>query len=82
VTAFYFSRRKKKLDNRYEQDTLLQNISISLVRYADYITVRVRYLRFVVETDLELDAIMNIRLRYSISKTEVLTQTSGNRTVA
>jgi hypothetical protein len=65
--------RKKKLDNRYEQDALLQNISVSLVRYADYITILVRYLGFVVETDLELDAIMDVRLRYNISETDVLT---------
>ena len=34
------------------------------------------------ETDLELDAIRDVRLRYNTSETGVLAQTRGNRTVA
>jgi len=48
----------------------------------DYITILGRCLGFVVETDLELDAIRDVRLRYNTSETEVLTQTRGNRAVA
>lgn len=61
---------------------MLQNISVSPVGYAGYITVYGRCLQFVMETDLELDAIRDVRLRYNTSETEVLTQTRGNRAVA
>ena len=61
---------------------MLQNKYVSLVGYADYVTILVRCLGFVVETDLELDTIRYIKLRFSTSETEVLTQTCRNRTVA
>jgi hypothetical protein len=71
-----------RLDGRYEQDTLLQNICVLLVGYVDCITILGRCVGFVVETYLELDAIRDVRLHYNTSEKEVLAQTRGNWTIA